>query len=216
MKAILSVSALALLAATPALATTYTVTDVETTYADNSGIVNGPNWDSPWTTPIIMTTSGGQVFTVYCDDLFANVYVGGGQDLTYETGLVTTNGSGGALTEATSNVLGQIARAGLLDAAGANQDGAIAAQAAIWGFEYGGPVTSTDATIQSDIYAFMDNTHDNGTGWAHGLISLSGTQDQILASAAVPETSTWLMLLVGFSCLGYAASKRARAVRVQL
>ena len=211
MKALLlTTTAAAILSLSPVKAATFTITDVGTSFADNSGIINGPGFDSPWTTPIILTTSTGETFTTYCDDLFNNITVEGGQALTYVTGLVTTNGIGGALTEATSNIMGQIAGIGLADLAKGNDDGSIAAQGAIWELEYGGPVTSTDATIQGDITTLLDTVHDDGTGFAQGLISESGTQDQILGSAAVPEPSTWVMLLMGIVGLSVATRKTRR------
>jgi hypothetical protein len=211
-----SAIALALVLSSPAMATNFTFTDVSTSFADNAGIIEGPGFsgaDAPWTTPIILTTATGVTFTTYCDDLFHNVFIEGGQSLDYVTGLVTTNGSGGALSEATSNIMGQLTSIGLGDLAHGNDDGSIAAQAAIWELEYGGPVTSPNATIQADIISLLDTTHDNGTGFAHGLISLQGDQGQILPSAAVPEASTWLMILTGFAGLGYAAIRRKASDR---
>jgi hypothetical protein len=190
----------------PAMAASYVFTDVAAVYPDNAGIIDVPTQEPPpWTTPIVFTTSGGQTFTTYCDDLGHNVFIEGGQNLTYETALVTTDGEGHAISEAVSNVMGQIARLGLLDAAHGDQDGAIAANGAIWGLEYGVHVTSPNATIQSDLDAFVSNTHDDGRGWALGLVDpLQGDQAQILPSAAVPEPSTWLMALIGFACIGFS------------
>ena len=47
--------------------------------------------------------------------------------------------------------MGQIADIGDADYLSHNEDGAIAAQAAIWAIEYGIPVTSGNTTIQADI-----------------------------------------------------------------
>lgn len=211
-----TMTALALaLATTSAHAITIDVVSVGTSFADNSGIVNGPGYGAPWTMPILLTTSGGQTIATYCDDLFHNIYVEGGQDLQFTLAPVTTNGIGGEISEATSNVLGQLAGIGLRAATDGNEDLSIAAQAAIWELEYGGPVTSPDGTVQSDIVELLATTHNDGEGYAEGLISASGAQGQILASLAVPETRTWLMVLVGFAGLGVAAS-RCRAVRVSL
>ena len=130
---------------------------------------------------------------------------------TFELGSVSLVG----LTEATSNVMGQLAGIGLVDLAHGNDDGSIAAQGAIWELEYGGPVTSPNAAITEDIFTLLDTVHNNGTGFAHGLISLDGTQDQILASPAVPEASTWAMMLIGFLGLGFAA-RQTKTRRVAL
>jgi hypothetical protein len=218
MKALLLATAAAVLLSGQVHAATFNIVDVGTSFADNAGIIDGPGFsgsDAPWTTPILLTTSTGETFVTYCDDLFHNITIEGGQSLNYVTGLVTTNGIGGALSEATSNVMGQLAGIGLADLAKGNDDGSIAAQAAIWKLEYGGPVTSSNATIQEDITMLLDTVHNNGTGFAHGLISLSGTQDQILASPAVPEASTWAMMLIGFLGLGFAA-RQTKTRRVAL
>jgi hypothetical protein len=218
MKALLLATAASALLAVPATAANFTFTDVSTSFADNAGIIQGPGFsgaDAPWTTPIILTTASGVTFTTFCDDLFHNITVEGGQSLDYVTGLVTTNGIGGALTEATSNIMGQLTRIGLGDLAHGNDDGSIAAQGAIWELEYGGPVTSSNATIQADIISLLDTTHDNGTGFAHGLISLQGDQGQILPSA-VPEPSTWAMMLLGFVGLGYAASRQKKRAAIAI
>jgi PEP-CTERM motif len=218
MRALLLSTAAAMVLSAPAMAASFTFTDVSTSFADNAGIIDGPGFsgaDAPWTTPILLTTSTGETFVTYCDDLFHNITIEGGQALTYTTGLVTTNGIGGALSEATSNIMGQLAGIGLADLAKGNDDGSIAAQAAIWELEYGGPVTSPNAAITEDIFTLLDTVHNNGTGFAHGLISLDGTQDQILPSAAVPEPATWAMMLLGFIGLGYAA-RQTKTRRVAL
>jgi PEP-CTERM motif len=209
--------AIMLLSSTAASAASFTFTDITTGFADNAGIIQGPGFsgqDAPWTTPIFLTTATGETFETYCDDLFHNITISGQQNLTYVTGLVTTNGSGGVLSEATSNIMGQITRIGLDAFAAGNFDLAIAAQGADWQLEdYGpGPVTSPNAVVEGDILTLLETVHNNGTGYAHGLISLQGDQDQILASPAVPEPSTWAMMLLGFIGLGYAARRKRSAI----
>ena len=196
----------------PAMATSYVFTNVAAVYPDNAGIIDVPTQEPPpWTTPIVFTTSGGQTFTTYCDDLGHNVFIEGGQNLTYETALVTTDGEGHAITESVSIEIGQIARLGLLDAAHGDEDGAIAANGAIWGLLYKVAPTSPNATIQSEIVSFMTNTHNDGRGWALGLVDpLQGDQAQILPEA-VPEPATWLMMLIGFACIGFSIFRQRLA-----
>lgn len=92
-----------------------------------------------------------------------------------------------------------------------NEDGAIAAQAAIWGIEYGVAVSSSDTTIQKDITADL-MVMDNGRGRSFGLIADDGQQGQI--SGGVPEPASWAMMLTGFFGVGGAIrlSRRQRGL----
>jgi hypothetical protein len=185
------------------------VTDVETGNGD-LGNVFVPGYGAPWTTPILMTEQGIGTVVVFCDDLNHVVDVGGGQNLLYEVGQVTVDGNGNPLSEAVSNEMGQLANIGRKDFAKSDEDGAIAAQAAIWDLEYGVTVTSSDTTIQGDITADL-KVGDNGDGYANGLIGLDGQQSQV--TGVVPEPATWAMMLMGFGGLGAAmrGSRRQQA-----
>jgi hypothetical protein len=122
---------------------------------------------------------------------------------------VTVDGLGDMLTEAVSNEMGQLANIGKFDYGHGDEDGAIAAQAAIWGLEYNTAVSSTDSTIQADILQDL-KVQDNGTGYATGLISDNGQQSQI--TGGVPEPAVWAMMLMGFGAIGGAMrSARRRA-----
>jgi len=147
---------------------------------------------------------------VFCDDLNHTVNVGGPQALEYTVGLVTVDGTGKALSEAVSNEMGQLADIGVFDYDHHNEDGAIAAQAAIWGIEYGVAVTSTDSTIQHFINQDL-TVKNNGKGFATGLIGMDGQQSQI--TGGVPEPAAWAMMLMGFGGLG-AAMRGARRRQV--
>ena len=195
--------------ATGASAASLTITDVETGNGD-LGNITVPGYGQPWTTPILFTDSKGATFVVFCDDLDHTVNVGGGQSLPYETGRVTVDGLGRALSESTSNRMGQLAEIGIVDYDHHNENGAIAAQAAIWDIEYGVDVTSTDPVL-SALIADDLNVKDNMKGFAFGLISDDGHQSQL--TGGVPEPATWGMMLVGFGGLGVAmrAARRRRA-----
>ncbi len=209
---LLNVLAGALLAgslATAASAAQLVITDVETGNGD-LGNVAVSGYGNPWTTPILMTDSLGHTYVVFCDDLQHTVNVGGGQHLDYQWGQVTVDGFGNPLLPGVSNEMGQLADIGRADYLKSDEDGAIAAQAAIWSLEYGAPVSSTDATIQSDITADL-LVKDNGEGPAIGLIALDGTQSQIWGD--VPEPTTWAMILVGFGMVGFSLRQHARADR---
>jgi len=203
--------ALATGAAFSASAASVIITDVETGNGD-LGNVSVQGYGNPWTTPILMTDTGGQTFVVFCDDLNHIVYVGGGQDLPYHIGLVTVDGNGAPLTVALSNEMGQLADIGKYDYSKGNEDGAIAAQAAIWGLEYNTPVSSSDATIESLITQDLQVTN-NGKGYATGLISDAGWQSQIMGG--VPEPATWAIMLAGFFGVG-GMMRRARDRRATL
>jgi hypothetical protein len=213
MKALLLTTAAAALLSGPVHAATLNVVDVGTTLADNAGIIDIAGIQ-PWTTPIVLTTDTDQTLFTFCDDFNHTITIEANQNLNFVEAPVTTNGSGVALTEAESNIMGQLARIGL-DAAGAgNVALEIAAQAAIWVTEPGnGPATSTNASVESDITMLLDTVHNNGTGFAMGLVSTDGVQGQIFGSPAVPEASTWAMMLLGFVGLGFAARQTKRTAR---
>lgn len=204
-------AALGLLASTAAHATTYTITDVAAVYPDNSGIVDispqpGP---PPWVTPMIVTTAGGEKFFTYCDDLGHDVTISAGQHLSYKTGLVTRDGEGDVIPENISNMMGQLAYDGLEYFQAGNKAGAEAAQLVIWNLEYDLQVTPVNQAVRYYTNLLMFSIHDDGTGYAEGLISLSGTQSLVLPSwpidpPATPESSTWAMMLIGFLSLGFA------------
>jgi len=175
----------------------------------NLGNVSLGGYGNPWTTPILMTDSNNQLHIVFCDDLQHDVYVSGGQSLAYDYALVTVDGFGNALTEATSNRMGQIADIGRAAYLGGDENGAIAAQAAIWSIEYGAAVSSTDATIQADILSDL-LVADNGHGFALGIVSENGTQNQIIG--VVPEPATWAMMMLGLFGLGAALRKRREQI----
>jgi PEP-CTERM motif len=206
MKALLLTTAAVVMLSGPAMAA-INVVDVEAGLADNAGIVT-IDGIQPWVTPIELTTDTGKTFFTFCDDFNHTITIEGGQNLDFVQAPVTTNGSGVGLTESQSNIMGQLTRIGLNAFAAGNFDLSIASQVATWVTEGEGPATSTNATVESDITMLLDTVHNNGTGFAMGLISPDGVQGQILPSAAVPEPATWAMMLLGFIGLGYAARQR--------
>ena len=208
-----SVLAGALLAgslATAASAAQVIVTDVETGNGNLGNVAVGGGYGSPWTTPILLTDSLGHKYVAFCDDLQHTINVGPGQHLLFQWGQVTVDGLGNTLSQAVSNVMGQLADIGRADYKNSDENGAIAAQAAIWSLEYGVTVSSSNAAIQSDITADL-LVQDNGKGYAQGLISLDGHQSQIFGDA--PEPATWAMILVGFGLVGFSLRQHARADR---
>jgi hypothetical protein len=201
---------LAGLAASAASAGTVTITDVETGNG-NLGNVSVGSYGSPWTTPILLTDSGGHTYVVFCDDLQHVVDVGGGQDLAYHIGLVTTDGNGDPISEVVSNEMGQLADIGRYDYSHGNEDGALAAQAEIWNIEYKAPVSSSDPTIEADIKELASTIKYNGGGYATGLIADGGTQSFVMGGG-VPEPATWAMLMFGVAMIGGSARRRNAGV----
>jgi hypothetical protein len=125
---------------------------------------------------------------------------------------VTKDGAGDPLDVSVSHLMGEIANIGRRDYQRHNEAGAIAAQAVIWGLEYGKAVTSSDGTIQSYIDKYQAIKYTGG-GYAWGLIADNGTQSQLMGG--VPEPATWLTLFLGFSALGVALrTRRQRALQV--
>jgi hypothetical protein len=209
MKIISAIAGATLMATLPlgASAATIIVTSVGTGNGD-LGNVTVQGYGSPWTTPILFTDTAGKTLVVFCDDLDHVVYVGGGQYLPYVTTLVQYDGLGRALSVSQSNEMGQLADVGKYDYSKGNEDGAIAAQAAIWGIEYKTPVSSTDSTIEADILSDL-KVKDNGRGWASGIEPANGYDFQSQITGGVPEPSTWAMMLLGFAGLGFAAYRRS-------
>jgi len=206
MRSLLAGVALSSLLASGTTAQAVIFTDVEAGYP-YSGNVSVAGNGNPWTTPILFTDDHGHTIVVFCDDLEHNVYVGANQHLAYAYALVKFDGSGHLLSESTSNIMGQLADIGRFDYLHGNKEGAIAAQAAIWGIEYNIAVSSTDPTIQSYISNYLQFT-DNHTGYALGIIPTDGNATQAQITGGVPEPSTWAMMLLGFAGVGFMAYRR--------
>jgi hypothetical protein len=214
---LLAVTAMAAMgAASAASAGTVIVTNVGVGNGDYGNVNIGPYGD-PWTTPILLTDSQGHQIVVFCDDLQHDVNVTSyNPGLTYATGPVKFDGFGDPLTIQTSNEMGQLAVIGKLDYAHGNEDGAIAAQAAIWDIEYGVTASSSDSTVQADITSLLSHLHYNGGGWATGLIAqgfpgAGATQSFV---TGVPEPATWAMMILGLGLVGVAARRRSRRAAV--
>jgi hypothetical protein len=199
--------------ASGASATQLTITDVETGNGALGNVTIG-DYGNPWTTPILMTDNQGQTYVVFCDDFFRDVYVGGGQNLSYHTGEVTGDGTGHTFSESVSNVLGQLAVIGRNDYLQHNENGAIAAQAMIWEKAYGQTASSTDEGIQSFITQYRA-IQDNGHGYAYGFISDVGTQNQVVGFNPAPAPlAAGLPLAMAAAAMVARKAQRRRQVAV--
>ena len=210
--------------------------------------VNGAN---EYATALALTYQGsGALNWVFCVDLTHNIYVNIGSQLTYgtpitfTTGTVTTNSSGGNGTgtgltpmPGASQEIQYLAATGVGIANGAGSPTGAGwtstvkadlqeIQAAIWAIEYNYTIGSSGA---NQINAYAENA---GIGAyitdaanflaanplspeAGAIYAADGTQGQATgtpggsgAAPAVPESSTWAMMILGFAGVGFMAYRR--------
>jgi hypothetical protein len=169
-----------------------------------------------YASPIQLTTSTDGTFLAYCGDLFDTLHAG-----SYSWGDLTRNGLGGTLgtlDDAQLRQVGALVTLGL--SAWGLGDGmmAAAAQLAIWSVEYRN-VPNVQADIESgvsngllaDLHKLMTDSETNDGTYARALIPSDGSQNQQMLTrqvAAVPEPSTWAMMILGFSGVGFMAYRR--------
>jgi hypothetical protein len=75
-------------------------------------------------------------------------------------------------------------------------------------FSIAGVSVSDFVANSKGFFAVADLLGPNGTGEVGGMIETTITQH-----SAVPEPSTWAMLLIGFAGLGFAGYRKARTAR---
>jgi hypothetical protein len=154
---------------------------------------------------------------VFCVDLEHNINVTHyNPPLVFDKGLLTVNGAGGAISEADSNRIGQLADLGQRFRNMGAPDLVYkleGIQAAIWSIEYNTTAVSGIAAVNSYIAQFL-TVQDNGRGRASALIAhgpgAPGVQNMV--TGGVPEPATWTMLIGGFGLAGAALRRRRRAV----
>jgi hypothetical protein len=212
MKKILIGTALAVGLSTAAHATDITVTGYDTpdTQAFGTGEVLGYSY---YDGPITLHVAGGADIVVYCADISHEL-----QAAVYETGALTQNGLGGLISQSLSNRIGNIAELGFASNDGLFQS---AAQLAIWSLEYNVTPTFYNATVQSDFATLLGDVFANNGAYASALIptdgwptNLSASQQMVTGMTAVPEPSTWAMMLIGFAGLAYAATRQTKQARL--
>lgn len=184
---------------------------------NNAGKVNGYSY---YAGPILLDIKDGDDILAYCADL--NHTLKSGSTYTYST--LTQNGLGVALTLQTSNIIGQIAQIGLAAMGLGENDKAAAAQLAIWAIEYATTATNfKNAAIQGFYNTFVATTYDGSGKWATTLLPVGNwpassalSQQMVLGlpaggggnTPAVPEPSTWAMMIIGFLGVGFLAYRR--------
>lgn len=188
--------------------------------ANNAGKVNGYSY---YAGPILLDIKNGDDILAYCADL--NHTLKSGSTYTYST--LTQNGLGVALTLQTSNIIGQIAEIGLAAMGLGQNEKAAAAQLAIWAIEYATTATNfKNAAIEGFYNTFMGTTYDGSGRWATTLLPVGNwpassalSQQMVLGlpsrsggnTPAVPEPTTWAMMIIGFLGVGIVAYRRRSA-----
>lgn len=222
MKPILStasgvVLALGLLASGPVAAGPFTIYDVEINKGEQVTLT-APISDSFAFGQIVLTTSVGTI-DAWCIDLFHDIYLGGGQDLSYTTGTIATNGDGQALTALqTREIAGLIVNGNaLLSDGGGTPNDSLATQLAIWSVENPGVFTfSGGATVTAETNALIASAPSmSGDGVA--LISLGGQQGLATATPSYPTASSIAepatLAIISASLLGLGLFRRGRRSR---
>jgi hypothetical protein len=171
--------------------------------------VPGYGADTFYDDALVLTALDGTKYYVNCDDLVHNITIGSGQHIDYTVGKVDSNFRGGVYTVAQigemaylDKVLNQIIIKG-----GPNEAVDLAAeQAASWIVSNPDVTFSVDPVIQSRTDYYIKSA-EGKTGTIAQFTDLgNGAQGQTLG--AVPEISTWVMILVGFGGVGVALRKR--------
>ncbi len=165
--------------------------------------------------------------SAFCVDLFHPIYVG--LDSYYATNVqyhvepLTTDSSGGLLSQSQRDQIGGLAAYGfsLVGSATPDLTARLAAiQAAIWTIEYPGTVFSPDdasnplpnLTQYTADYVALGPTL-TGTAYVINTDTPGAAQNLIVSFSAgqlgiVPEPASWALLIVGFGMTGVAARRR--------
>ena len=154
---------------------------------------------------IILTASGGNTINAWCMDLFHDVYLGNGQNLTYTgaTLVGASNRDGGFLTAVQAQqIAGLVEYGDQLVANGGGTDQAAGIQMAIWATEYAGLTfagPSAAVTAEQADLALAPSLN----GRVESLVSLTGTQQLVSDTNQIPEPASFGLMGVGMLGLGF-------------
>ena len=166
----------------------FTVSSVSVT-GDDVTVTSPTGPEATTAGPIMLTTTIGTL-AAWCVDLYHVIYTGGGQNLSYQVGTVTTDGapSPQTLTASQLGTIAQLAQYGqeLVTSASATNDQLAAVQLAIWSTEYSD--FSYSGGSGANVSAALANAKSYQAADA-GLIALDGTQTFVTASPLVPATT---------------------------
>lgn len=207
-------------ASTVFISATHLATSAYTTSL--GGTVNGNPFSlNVYESPDVITASfdGGplQQLLVFCVDIF-HYFDGSTPPVTYETGLLTTDSSGGlsgsgvALTPLISGEIGYLAS--LYDTAVTAEDLA-GIQGAIWLTEYSGLTLSGGSTRVAHYQALGSAwaaANPGNTVYADAIYSVTGRNQGFVIGGEVPEPAAWALMIVGFGLAGATLRRRRRTL----
>jgi hypothetical protein len=179
---------------------------------------------------IQLYNNGSLVADAWCMDI-ANYLTGSGLDgIAPFTQATVAGGLSGVPTDLSQVQLNTIANlvvnGNVAVQGGASASDSAAYQVAIWSVEYGSNFTyqSLGGAFANQVSSFIE-TADVGSGPSGYSLSFFDPIDPvvsqtlvvatpIVSTAAVPEASTWAMMLAGFGGLGVMAFRRARKSQI--
>ena len=219
-KKLLLTGALALGLASAAHADTFVATGIGTPDSFGfGGFSIGSNGYSNYAGPIQLTNSTSSLL-VYCIDLYNGLTVPTTYTFaTFNTANVDTTHLGSSFAIDTARIAA-IANWGFDQWAlgtTAGKTAAAAAQLAIWAVEFGTPGNPLDPHLSAglELTDFNLALSASVTNYNDGknialLIPNNASQVLITQVAAVPEPSTWAMMILGFAGVGFMAYRRSR------
>ena len=213
-KLLMAVPALLALAALPAKADTMFLANTATVIGGQNVTILSPKFENVQAGQIQLTGPAGSVY-VWCLDVFDPI------SLPYDY-TVSTFTAGDIKPGIASLSTGQVRQIADLMWLGNNVGGIdkAAIQVAIWKAEYGGLFSSTaSGTLLSDENTYLSQTSIGGihdrtdlvlTTYTDAVSNPSQAFGTVTVLAAVPEISTWFMMILGFAGIGLAGMRKAR------